>query len=530
MRKLRILTLGASLAILAVPFDVFAGGRGGGYGGGRGGGYGGGGGQMNRPMGGSPSFSQPHSSTNQYHPQGGSGYGSGSYHPQGGSGYGSGARPQSGNTNAGAAAAGAGYANRNQSSAHPAAAAGAGAGYANRNQQDLAHPNAAAAGAGAGYANRNQGSAYPYAGAAAAGAGYANRNMYDQYHPGMGAGYWHGNYGNAWGLGGVGYGVGAWGMGSPMYGWGYSGYNNPYFGAGVGGGGAGQPAAVAQQNLAYDYSQPISTTAAPPAQATTDQATAVFDQARQAFNTGDYATALQLDQKALAQMPNDTTLHEFLALVLFAQGNYEAAAAPLYSVLSVGPGWNWTTLIGNYADVNTYTTQLRALEAYLKANPKSAQARFVLAYHYITQGHEAEAVTQLKDVVALQPNDTLSAQLIAHLQPSGAAAPSPDAASPAEVTSPGKLPGTWVAQAPQNAKITLLIMVDGGFTWDAAAPGKPPMSIAGTSTLADGVLSLAGKDTQAGTLAGKVVWQDDNHFTFQAIGAPPDVPGLKFAR
>jgi len=519
MRKLRILTLGASLAILAGPSDVFAGGRGGGYGGGgRGGGYGGGGGQMNRSsMGGSPSFSQPRSSTNQYHPQGSSASGTG-------------ARPQSGNTNAGAAAAGAGYANRNQSSAHPAAAAGAGAGYANRNQQDLAHPNAAAAGAGAGYANRNQASAYPYAGAAAAGAGYANRNQYDQYHPGMGAGYWNGNYGNAWGMGGYGAGVGAWGAGSPMYGFGYSGYNNPYYGAGVGGGGAGQPAALAQQNPGYNYAQPISTTAAPPAQATADQASSVFDQARQAFSAGDYPTALQLDQKALAQMPNDTTLHEFLALVLFAQGNYEAAAAPLYSVLSVGPGWNWTTLIGNYADANTYTEQLRALETYLKANPKSAQARFVLAYHYITQGHEAEAVTQLKDVVSLQPNDTLSAQLIAHFQPSGAATPSPDAASPAEVTAPGKLAGTWVADAPQNAKITLTINNVGGFAWDVAAPGKPPVSIAGTSTLADGVLSLAGKDNQAGTLAGKLAWQDDTHFTFRAVGGPADDPGLKFAR
>ncbi|MFI5457075.1 MAG: tetratricopeptide repeat protein [Isosphaerales bacterium] len=515
MRKLRILTLGASMAMLAGPSDVFAG-----RGGGRGGGYGGGGGQMNRSSaGGSPSMSQPRSSTSQYHPQGSSASGTG-------------ARPQSGNTNAGAAAAGAGYANRNQSPAHSnAAAAGAGAGYANRNQQDLAHPNAAAAGAGAGYANRNQGSAYPYAGAAAAGAGYANRNQYDQYHPGMGAGYWNGNYGNAWGMGtgGYGTGVGAWGTGSPMYGWGYSGYNNPYS---FGGAGGGQPAALTQANAApaYDYSQPISTTAAPPAQATTDQSTSVFDQAREAFKTGDYATALQLDQKALAQMPNDATLHEFLALALFAQGNYDAAAAPLYSVLSVGPGWNWTTLIGNYADANTYTEQLRALEAYLKANPNSAQARFVLAYHYITQGHEDAAVTQLKDVVSLQPNDTLSAQLIAHFKPAGAAAPAPAAAAPAEPASPAKLTGTWEAQAPQNAKITLTIKDGGGFTWDTAPPGKPPISIAGTSTLADGVLSLACKDTQAGTLAGQVVWQDDTHFTFRAVGGPADDPGLKFAR
>jgi hypothetical protein len=31
-------------------------------------------------------------------------------------------------------------------------------------------------------------------------------------------------------------------------------------------------------------------------------------------------------------------------------------------VLSVGPGWDWTTLIGLYPSIDVYTTQLRALE------------------------------------------------------------------------------------------------------------------------------------------------------------------------
>ena len=183
--------------------------------------------------------------------------------------------------------------------------------------------------------------------------------------------------------------------------------------------GGGQAGLYAQSagGPAYDYSQPINTQAAAPEQTTIDQVTAVFDQARDAFRSSDYPTALQLDQQALAQMPNDATMHEFLSLVLFAQGKYEPAAAPLYAVLTVGPGWDWTTLIGNYADANLYTTQLRALEAYVKANPKAAQARFVLAYHYITQGNGDAAADQLKEVVALQPNDTLSAQLLAKLQP-----------------------------------------------------------------------------------------------------------------
>ena len=165
----------------------------------------------------------------------------------------------------------------------------------------------------------------------------------------------------AWGMGTGSYGgVAAWGVGSPMYGYGYSAYSNPYA-AGMMGAGAGQGVAQGQPagNSGYDYSQPINTAAADPAAPAIDQTTAIFAQARDAFRANDYATALAKTQQALAQVPNDATMHQFLGLVLFAQGKFEQAAAPIYSVLSVGPGWDWTSLIGNYNDANLYTDQLR---------------------------------------------------------------------------------------------------------------------------------------------------------------------------
>ena len=58
------------------------------------------------------------------------------------------------------------------------------------------------------------------------------------------------------------------------------------------------------------------------------------------------------------------------------------------------PGWDWTTLCSLYADVDTYTEQLRALEHYVTANPNAIEARFLLVYHYMTSGHgEAAART-----------------------------------------------------------------------------------------------------------------------------------------
>ena len=179
----------------------------------------------------------------------------------------------------------------------------------------------------------------------------------------------------------------------------------------------GEPQTVTVPAYTYDYSQPIDTQSAPPPAEVADPAVAKFDSARAAFGTGDYAGALQLTDEALKVLPNDATLHEFRALVLFAVGKYDLAAGPLYAVLSVGPGWDWTTMVGLYPNIDVYTGQLRKLEAFVTANPSSTAGRFVLAYHYLTQGNTDAAVAQFKQVVALAPQDTLSAQLVKQFSP-----------------------------------------------------------------------------------------------------------------
>ena len=455
-------------------------GGGGGYGGDRGGGGGGGGGGYGGggQMGHSPSFSQPSSSMNGSRPQGSGEYGSRTQ-----SGNTANRNPYASNSNAGAAAAGAGYANRNQSPTNAgAAAAGLATPIATRarpmpaprprgpatpiatragpsrggwrgrwgrlrqSQPGLDHPAAAGAAAGAGYANRNQGLDHPGAAGAAVGAGYANRNQYDQYHPGMGyattdttamPGAWAAMAAMAAMATAVASEPGAWArrctagvtrtttMRTTVF---------PRLAA------AGTSLPSRTGPPPYDYSQPISTTAAAPAAPVAAKATAGFDQARDAFKQGNYAQAVQLGEQALGQMPNDPNLHEFLALGLFAQGQYDQAAAPLYAVLSVGPGWNWTTLIGMYAEADAYTQQLRALEAYVKANPQSAPAHFVLGYHYLTQGHNDAAAKQFEQAAGLQPADKLSAQLAAQLQPPASQPPASDGAAPPRQPPPPNRP------------------------------------------------------------------------------------------
>ncbi len=189
-------------------------------------------------------------------------------------------------------------------------------------------------------------------------------------------------------------------------------YSNPYY---------VPPATVVVP--VYNYAQPLPAPP-PPVPALTEAAPvpepqtapadvmAAFEAARAAFKEGAYQKALELADKAITRLSSDAVLHEFRALTLFALGNYRDAAAALYAVLAAGPGWDWETMRSCYPDVKTYTDQLRALEAYQKSHPNAPEASFLLAYHYLTLGYPEQASKQLEHVVALRPDDKLSAQLL----------------------------------------------------------------------------------------------------------------------
>ena len=166
---------------------------------------------------------------------------------------------------------------------------------------------------------------------------------------------------------------------------------------------------------------PQVTDAGPPVDATNEppsESVQLFDSARGAFKSNDYAKALSQVDQAIKLEPNDTALHEFRSLVLFAERKYRDAAAGAYAVLSVGPGWTWETLRNLYPDPETYTRQLRVLEQYVRAHPKSTDGLFLLAYHYLVLNHVPSAEKELEKFVKLVPQDKLAPQLIAAFTPS----------------------------------------------------------------------------------------------------------------
>src|SRR5271157_4121202 len=336
-----------------------------------------------------------------------------------------------------------------------------------------------------------------------------------------------------------------WGLGSMASNWLYSGYTNPYNAIVI----ATQPA---QTTVVYDYSQPINVTAEAPNPATESSTEQVFSAARDAFKAGDFQRALDLTDQVLKDTPNVPVVHEFRALCLFALKRYDEAAAVDYTVLSAGPGWNWSTLVGLYPDVDTYTNQLRALEASVKTNPNSPATEFLLAYQYLVQGHQDAAASQFEKVTQLQPSDQLSASFVKALkkvseqpagqpaqvnvaateQPAGATAPpaQPAAEQPQQPEPPppppASLVGTWKAQPSADLSIALTLQADGQFAWEVDSKGQK-QTLTGQAGYKDNTLALLQENGPP--LVGKLTEEGGTKFVFTPSGGQK-APGLTFTK
>jgi tetratricopeptide (TPR) repeat protein len=339
----------------------------------------------------------------------------------------------------------------------------------------------------------------------------------NHWNHGWYSGCWHGaNYPGAW------WAVASWT--TPWYGsWWYA---NPY--------------ATTQSQTVYNYSEPIvvyqaapqadaaapnqpATGTSPPA---SDEGMKSFDAARDAFASGDYKKALDEANKALKSMPNDAVVHEFRALVLFAQQNYREAAAADYAVLSAGPGWDWTTMSSLYGDASDYEKQLRALEAYTGKNPKSADGHFLLAYHYMTAGHSDAAAEQLKQVKQLLPDDKLAGDLLKLVSPQDAEQPKPAPTQPAATVAADQLVGSWTARGTGDSQFAMTLDKEGKFTWKYTL-GKTSQSVSGVYAVDKNVLAL--QPDSGGEMLADVAL-DAGKLSFRMSGGDASDPALQFAK
>ena len=240
--------------------------------------------------------------------------------------------------------------------------------------------------------------------------------------------------------------------------------------------------------------------------------------------------ALASADAALKEMPEDPTIHEFRALVLFALARYQEAAAALHGLLTVAPGWDWTTMIGLYPNVDVYTQQLRALESYRDANPQKADAAFVLAYHYMTAGYEEQAADELRVVVKQQPRDRIAREILDMIAGGSAetgstpAPPTPSTAAPIEEK---RLVGTWTAGTEQEGKFQMTLTEDGEFTWTYSKDGQD-QTMKGVYAVKDDGLVL--EPDEGGTLVARIALPDDQRLSFRIVGSEQSDPVLEFRR
>lgn len=305
-----------------------------------------------------------------------------------------------------------------------------------------------------------------------------------------------------------------WGANALAYQFGYYNYQNPFY---------QRPVALAG-GTTINYSRPLvvyqtSNATQVVSDRLPDAAQAQFDRARQAFAGRDYQAALVFINGALALAPDDSTLHEVRALVLFALGEYQEAAAPLYAVLSVRPGWDWATMRSFYATVPDYTRHLRELEVHQAENPSSAAASFVLAYHYLTMGHDQAAADQYRNVIANNENDYLSRSLLDTIvgnEPVGA--PAGELTRREVRIQAEDLQGVWMAEGRSDSQYRLALGPDQTFRWTYTV-GDESRTIEGIYAL-DGD-TLAMEPDTGGVLLAEVTSPQNGSFDFRMIGAPP---------
>ena len=244
---------------------------------------------------------------------------------------------------------------------------------------------------------------------------------------------------------------------------------------------------------------------------------------------GDYTKALELVDQAIKQMPNESALHEFRGVTLFALGRYTDAAAPLVFGARGGTGLGLGTFISLYPNVSVYTDQLRQLESYCRTNASSAPARFVLAYLYLTQGNTNAAV-QIAEAgrrPSAEGHDLGATHQAARPElfatggeqrrisrpppvPGGAADTDfRDCAEKADSRGVECPAGSGYGDHPD-------VSGRGPILWKVDQKGKNHV-LQGRMTSGNGLLTLA--QDQGPPMVGNVTWADESHFQFKVPGA-----------
>ena len=230
------------------------------------------------------------------------------------------------------------------------------------------------------------------------GGNFANGNRFNNGNFSYAHNQWHnGNW--AWHNNGYWHNWGGWGWGWPWllgyaswYPGYYSGYNyGPYYDYGYYDNGPYTTGYAPEQYPAAEQ----------PTQPEEVQANGYLDQVLQAFQSGNYQDAMRMAEHAVVDSPKDVEMHAIISLSAMAQKDYRLAASEAHAVIALGGVPSWSQVYALYQNVDSYTNQLRALEEYVKAHPKSPEGQFLLGVQYMTTGYTAQVHDHLVQAAEL---------------------------------------------------------------------------------------------------------------------------------
>lgn len=134
--------------------------------------------------------------------------------------------------------------------------------------------------------------------------------------------------------------------------------------------------------------------------------------AKQSLKRGEYAVAKRQLDRVVKLTPDQADAYQFRSLVLFAQQDYDAAAADAYDTLLRGNMWTWNTVAKLYPSPKTYQTHYKSLARAARDDKQSMAKHFLLAYHHLMLGHLSHGEKELVHVLKIKPGESVTGKLL----------------------------------------------------------------------------------------------------------------------
>ena len=282
-------------------------------------------------------------------------------------------------------------------------------------------------------------------------------------------------------------------------------------------------------------------------------ANSAYEQARQAYINGDYNGALERIEAALASFPNEVAFLQFRGICLISLDRYNEAATTINTVLSMDYQYmTWTTLSSFYENIDTFTMQMRRLEAFSNANHLDPSAHLLLAYIYLCTDQIDPCKGQLDWVVSLRPGDPIATGLLARLNSTPEAgnstqnpviSESDNVVSAESVSTPAEvlegevqyapnldsIIGKFTAKITESNLVTLELGADSRFKWSVSSAGVTQVVLNGNYEYSEGLLTLVSVQNDK-KIQGWLWEAPDSQFRLTVLNSPPNDPGLLFSR